>query len=74
MMYTVDNTTATGATLPNLLCNTEYTVWVHASGGLNNSRSVPRMVYLKEVCLCCITCHTVTVFVPLYHHSPSHPH
>ena len=34
-MYTVDNTTATSATLSNLQCNTEYTIWVQARGGLN---------------------------------------
>ena len=39
MMYTVDNTTATSATLPNLQCNTKYTIWVHARDGLNNARS-----------------------------------
>ena len=39
MMYTVDNTTASSATLPNLQCITEYTVWVYASGGLNDHRS-----------------------------------
>ena len=36
----------TSTTLPNLDCNTEYTIWVHASDGLNNSRSLPRMVNL----------------------------
>ena len=46
MMYTVNNTTATSATLPNLKCNTKYTVLVHARGGPNNTRSVPRMVNL----------------------------
>ena len=46
MVYTVDNTTATSATLPNLQCNIEYTVWVYAQGGLNDTRSVPRMVFL----------------------------
>ena len=46
MMYTVDNATATSATLPNLQCSTEYTIWVHAGGGLNDTRSVPRMVSL----------------------------
>ena len=46
MMYTVDNTTSTSATLPNLQCNTKYTVWVYASGGQINTRSVPRMVSL----------------------------
>ena len=29
MMYTVDNTTATSATLSNLQCNTEYTILVY---------------------------------------------
>ena len=33
MIHTVDNTTATNATLPNLQCNTEYTVWVQAKRG-----------------------------------------
>ena len=28
MMYTVDSITATSATLPNLQCNTNYTIWV----------------------------------------------
>ena len=46
MMYTVDNTTATTATLPNLQCNTKYTIWVHAEGGQFNGTSVPRMVSL----------------------------
>ena len=45
-MYTVNSTTATSATLPSLQCNTEYTVWVHASGGLNNLRSLPILVNL----------------------------
>ena len=45
MMYAVDNTT-TSATIPNLQCNTEYTIWVHASGGVNNSRSLLKMVNL----------------------------
>ena len=40
MMYTVDSTTATSATLHNLQCNTKYTVWAHARGGLNDTRSV----------------------------------
>ena len=45
-MYTVDNTTATSATLLNLQCNTKYTIWVHARGGQINRTSVPRMVSL----------------------------
>ena len=46
MMYTAGNTTATNATLSNLQCNTVYTIWVHASSGLNNLRSLPIMVDL----------------------------
>ena len=45
MMYTVDNTTATSVTLPNLQCNTKYTIWVHARGGLND-RSVSILAFL----------------------------
>ena len=45
-MYTVDNTTATGSTLSNLQCNTDYTVWVYVESSSNKTRnmSVPRMV------------------------------
>ena len=46
MRYTVDNTTATSATLLNLQCNTKYTIWVYARSGLNNRTSVPRMISL----------------------------
>ena len=46
MMYTVGNTTATSVTLPNLQCNTNYTVWVQARGGQINKTSTPRMVSL----------------------------
>ena len=46
MMYTVDNITATSATLSNLQCNTEYTIWVYARGGQIDTRSDPRMVSL----------------------------
>ena len=46
MMYTVDNTTATSATLSNLLCNTQYTISVYAEGGRTGSRSVIRVVSL----------------------------
>ena len=59
MMYTVDNTTATSATLPNLQCNTEYTVWVHARGSQINKTSVPRKVYLPARGMC-------TSYVNLY--------
>ena len=46
MMYTIDNTTATSSTLPNLQCNTKYTVWVYVESGSNKTgnMSVPRMV------------------------------
>ena len=37
MMYTLDNTTATSANLPNLQCNTEYTVWVYVESGSNKT-------------------------------------
>ena len=46
MMHTVGNTTATSATLPNLQCNTKYTIWVYAKGGQINRTSTPRMVSL----------------------------
>ena len=46
MTHIVGSTTATSATLPNLQCNTKYTVWVHARGGQINTTSVPRMVSL----------------------------
>ena len=43
MMYTVDNTTATSATLTNLQYNTIYTIWVQNGMG---TIIVSRMVYL----------------------------
>ena len=46
MMYSVDNTAATSATLPNVQCNTKYTVWVHVRGSHINSTSAPTEVYL----------------------------
>ena len=46
MMYTVNNTTATSATLLNLQCDTEYTTWIYTRSGLNDTRSTPRMVSL----------------------------
>ena len=46
MRYTVGNTTATSATLPNLQCNTEYTISVYISGGRTGKRSVSRRVFL----------------------------
>ena len=46
MMYTVNNATATSATLSNLQCNTEYTIWVHARSGLKIKNSNSRMFFL----------------------------
>ena len=45
MMYTVDNTTVTSATLSNLQCNTKYTIWVYAEDRTGKT-SLPRMVSL----------------------------
>jgi len=46
IMYTVDNTTATSATLSNLPCNTEYTIWVHVRGSQINRTGASKKVYL----------------------------
>jgi len=46
MVYTVDNATATSATLSNLQCNTQYTISVYAEGGRISRRSVNRVVSL----------------------------
>ena len=46
MMYTVNSTTATSATLPNLQCDTKCTIWVHSRGGQINRANTPRMVSL----------------------------
>ena len=46
MMYTVDNTTATSATLPNLQCNTKYTIWVEARHARTGKTSVFKSVFL----------------------------
>ena len=47
MMYTVDNTTVTSATLPNLQCNTKYTIWVYyTEGRRTGKRSASRVVSL----------------------------
>ena len=52
MRYTVGTTTATNATLPNLPCNTEYTIWVDARGGQINRANTPRMVSLPARGMC----------------------
>ena len=46
MMYTVDNATATSATLSNLQCNTNYTLWVYAQFGNTGGRSALKMTSL----------------------------
>ena len=46
MMYTVDNATATSATLSNLQCNTQYTISVHAQGGVLHTSSSIRVASL----------------------------
>ena len=46
MMYTVDNATATSATLSTLQCNTQYNISVHAEGGMTGSRSLFSVVFL----------------------------
>ena len=55
LMYTVSNTTATSGTLPNLQCNTKYTVWVYVSGGPTSKRSVSRMVSLPARGICIVS-------------------
>ena len=80
IVHSVENTIATDVTLPNLQCNTKYTIWVYASD-LNNRTTA----FLPARGMCYITSHTVYVHVvytcsllcvlmPLYHSSPSHPH
>ena len=56
MMYTVSNTTATSATLPNLQCNTEYTIWVYATGRQTGKTSVAGMVSLPARGNMCMFC------------------
>jgi len=46
MMYTVENATATSATLSNLQCNTQYNISVYAEGGRTSRTSVIRVVSL----------------------------
>ena len=58
MMYTVGSTTAaTSATLHNLQCNTEYTIWVYARGVSNATESAPRMISLPARGIIHILCN-----------------
>ena len=63
MMYTVDSTTATNATLPNLQCNMKYTVWVYVESGSNKTKNMssPRIVSLaaRGTHIMHVTFHTV---------------
>ena len=79
MVYTVDNTTVTSATLSNLQCDTKYTIRVNARGGQTDRTSVSRMVSLPArgmyMYMFCVTFHTVDCSLAnctTYHSSPSH--
>ena len=61
MMQAVGSRIATSATLPNLQCNTKYTIWVYASGGQINTTSTPRMVSLPSRGM-----YNVMLFTPSY--------
>ena len=63
MMYTVSNTTATSATLPNLQCDTEYTIWVYVESGSNKTgnMSVSRMISIPARGMYDCLRNTVTV-------------
>ena len=53
MMYTVGNATAIpSATLPNLQCNTEYTIWVYYVQSGTGHASVSRVVSLPARGMC----------------------
>ena len=74
MMHTVDNTTEiTSATLPNLQCNTEYTIWVHARGGQINRASSLRMVSLQARGMYIITIFCIVYCIVSYTISPPAP-
>ena len=47
MMYAVGNTTVTSATLPNLQCNTKYTVQVYVEASRTGIRAPSRTVSLR---------------------------
>ena len=73
MMYTVDNTTATSATLSNLQCNTEYTIWVLTRSGGTGRGSPSRAVSLPARGMIVLV-KLLIEFTVLYHPSPSHSH
>ena len=61
MRYTVDNTTATSATLSNLQCNTEYTIWVLTRSGGIGRGSPSRTVSLpaRSMCTSYVTAYSI---------------
>ena len=61
MMHTVDNTTSTSATLPNLQCNTKYTILIYYVESRTGHTSVSRMVSLPARGMC------MSDFSPLGH-------
>ena len=73
MMYTVDNTTATSATLPNLQCNTKYTIWVYVASAshMTGNMSVPRMVSLPARGTYITYVKFTVLYNTLYYSSPS---
>ena len=76
IMYTVSNTTATSATLLNLQCDTQYTIWVYASGGRGhiNGRSAPIRVSLPARGMYILSeLYLTDLTVPLYHTTPAPP-
>ena len=73
MTHTVGNRSATSATLPNLQCNTKYTIWVHAKGGQINRTSTPRMVSLPARGMYMLRCIFIQFIVVCNATSPQ-PH
>ena len=77
MMYTVSNTMAiTSATLPNLQCNTKYTIWVYASVGQTGRTSAPGMVSLpaRGMYMHVIPFFFAVIVNTIYYPSPSRSH
>ena len=77
MMYTVDNATATSATLSNLTCNTQYKISVYASGGKTGIRSLTTVVSLPARGIVAADRHLLlphSMHITLYPSSPSHSH
>ena len=73
MMYAVDNTTTTSATLPNLQCNTKYTVQVYVEASRTDITSPSRTVSLPARGMHLLF-NLLIQFTVVYHPSPSHSH